>query len=124
MVVAIKRAYERPAPSDGIRVLVDRLWPRGLSKAKADLDAWAKDIAPSPALRTWFGHRPERFVEFRKRYLKELAGNPAWSVFRAAIGRKKVTLVYGAKDLEINHAIVLASLLNKKRRAKPVVHRP
>ncbi|HEY4078957.1 MAG TPA: DUF488 family protein [Rhizomicrobium sp.] len=123
MVVAIKRAYERPTPADGTRILVDRLWPRGLSKAKAALDEWAKDIAPSPVLRIWFGHRPERFSEFRKRYLKELSSNPAWNAFRTTFGRKKITLVYGAKDPKINHAVVLASILNRKRRARPAVRR-
>jgi uncharacterized protein YeaO (DUF488 family) len=112
--VAIKRIYERPAKADGTRILVDRLWPRGVSKAKAQLDGWEKAVAPSPALRKWFGHRPERFAEFRKRYRAELKGNPAVRELRALTG--KVTLLYGAHDPKINHAVVLAQLLKPRRR--------
>jgi uncharacterized protein YeaO (DUF488 family) len=107
--VAVKRAYEPPAPADGTRILVDRLWPRGLSKAKAALDSWNKDVAPSTALRKWFDHRPERFAEFTKRYRAELKGDPALAELRALKG--KVTLVYGARDPAINHAVVLAKVL-------------
>lgn len=107
--VAIKRAYDRPSPQDGSRILVDRLWPRGVSKAKAALDGWNKDVAPSPALRKWFDHRPERFKEFAKRYRAELKHNPAVADLRALTG--KVTLVYGARDPAINHAVVLAKVL-------------
>ena len=107
--VAIKRAYEPPSPKDGTRILVDRLWPRGLSKAKAALDGWNKDVAPSSALRKWFDHRPERFKEFARRYLAELAHNPAVGELRALKG--KVTLIYGARDPAVNHAVVLAKLL-------------
>ena len=111
--VAIKRVYDRPADTDGTRILVDRLWPRGLSKAKAALDGWDKDVAPSPALRKWFDHRPERFAEFQKRYRAELKDNPAVAGLRALTG--KVTLLYGARDPEINHAAVLAAVLKPKR---------
>lgn len=114
--VVIKRIYERPAEGDGTRILVDRLWPRGVSKAKAALGGWAKEAAPSPALRKWFDHRPERFAEFRKRYRAELKGNPALEDLRALPG--KVTLLYGARDPKINHAAVLAQML-KPRRRKP-----
>jgi uncharacterized protein YeaO (DUF488 family) len=107
--VAIKRAYDPPSPQDGTRILVDRLWPRGLSKAKAGLDGWNKDVAPSPRLRTWFGHKPERFAEFARRYRAELKHNPALAELRALKG--KVTLIYGARDPAINHAVVLAKLL-------------
>lgn len=107
--VAIKRAYEPPSSQDGTRVLVDRLWPRGLSKAKASLDGWNKDVAPSTRLRQWFGHKPERFQEFAKRYRAELKGNPALDELRGLKG--KVTLVYGAHDPAINHAVVLAKVL-------------
>ena len=107
--VAIKRAYDPAAASDGTRILVDRLWPRGLSKNKAALDGWNKQVAPSTALRQWFGHRPERFQEFAKRYRAELKGNPAVDELRALKG--KVTLVYGARDPAINHAVVLAKVL-------------
>lgn len=107
--LAIKRAYDRPAPEDGTRILVDRLWPRGLAKAKAALDGWDKDVAPSPALRKWFGHKPERFQEFARRYRAELRHNPAVAELKALKG--KVTLVYGARDPAINHAVVLAKVL-------------
>ena len=107
--VAIKRVYEPPSPADGTRILVDRLWPRGMSKAKAALDGWNKDVAPSTALRKWFDHRPERFAEFSRRYRAELKHNPAVAELRALKG--KVTLIYGARDPAINHAVVLAKVL-------------
>ena len=110
--LAIKRVYDKPQPSDGTRILVDRLWPRGISRRKAALDGWNKDVAPSPALRKWFGHKPERFKDFAKRYRAELKGNPALEDLRALKG--KVTLVYGAKDPKINHAAVLAKVLKRK----------
>jgi uncharacterized protein YeaO (DUF488 family) len=109
--VTIKRAYEPAARSDGSRVLVDRLWPRGISKKKAALDGWMKDVAPSPRLRKWFGHKPERFKDFARRYRAELKGNPALEELRALKG--KVTLIYGAKDPKTNHAIVLAKVLKR-----------
>ena len=111
-VFAIKRVYEPSAPSDGSRILVDRLWPRGISKRKAALDGWAKEVAPSPGLRKWFGHRPERFQEFAKRYRAELKGNAALKELRARKG--KVTLVYGARDPKINHARILAKVLKPR----------
>ncbi len=98
MTFEIKRVYEPAAASDGIRVLVDRLWPRGEKKSKARLDYWMKNVAPSPGLRQWFGHRPERFAEFKKRYLKELVGNPDVSELRGLGKRARVTLLYGARD--------------------------
>ena len=107
--LAIKRVYEPPSPKDGTRILVDRLWPRGLSKAKAALDGWNKNVAPTPALRKWFDHRPDRFAEFSKRYRAELVHNPAVAELRAQKG--EVTLVYGARDPAINHAVVLAKFL-------------
>lgn len=111
--VAIKRVYDPPARSDGSRILVDRLWPRGLSKRKAALDGWDKDVAPSPALRKWFDHRPERFAEFKTRYRAELKGSQAVKALRAMTG--KVTLLYGARDPKVNHAVVLAAVLKRKR---------
>jgi len=111
--LALKRVYEPPSPKDGARILVDRLWPRGISKAKAALDGWNKDVAPSPALRKWFGHKPERFAEFSKRYRAELKRNPAIAEMRKLKG--KVTLVYGARDPAINHAVVLAKVLKPRR---------
>jgi uncharacterized protein YeaO (DUF488 family) len=104
----IKRIYEARQPSDGFRVLVDRLWPRGLTKQRAALDAWERDLAPSPALRKWFGHDPKRWAEFRKRYRAELSEHGAeLAALRARAKRKPVTLLYAAKDPQINHAVVL-----------------
>src|SRR3954467_1749704 len=117
MSFQIKRVYEPAGPKDGIRVLVDRLWPRGLKKARAQLDHWIKDVAPTPELRSWFGHKPERFAEFRKRYRKELMANPALPELRKLGRGRAVTLLYGAHDPKINHAIVLLSVL-KSGRAK------
>jgi len=111
--IAVKRVYDPPAAGDGYRVLVDRLWPRGLTKAAAGLDAWTKDLAPSPDLRKEFNHRPERFAEFTHHYLSELSKNPAAAAFRAELKRPKVTLLYGAHDREHNHALVLADFLKK-----------
>ena len=108
----VARVYDARGPQDGVRVLVDRLWPRGLSKKKLALDGWMKDVAPSPALRKWFGHQPERFTEFAKRYRAELKGNPVLDGLRGLKG--KVTLVYGARDPKINHAVVLAKVLKRR----------
>ncbi len=113
MSVVLKRAYEPAARSDGQRILVDRLWPRGLSKDKARLDLWLKDIAPSTGLRQWFGHDPEKWPEFRKRYRAELRGNPALPGLRAMARRGQVTLVYAARDREHNEAIVLKQILER-----------
>lgn len=120
--ISIKRIYDKPAPTDGIRILVDRLWPRGVSKEAAALDLWSKEIAPSPELRTWFDHRDDRFAEFKKRYLLELRSNPAVPDVAKGIGKRKVTLLYGAKDGNVNHAVVLADYLQgygAKRAAPP-----
>jgi len=113
--IRLKRAYEPPAPDDGRRVLVDRLWPRGISKADAAIDLWLKDVAPSTALRKWFGHRPERWPEFRRRYLEELRANPAMSALRDLSANGPTTLVFGAKDREHNDAVVLLELLSHPR---------
>jgi uncharacterized protein YeaO (DUF488 family) len=110
----LKRVYEPPSPSDGRRILVDRLWPRGLSKAEADIDLWLKDVAPSAPLRKWFGHRPERWSEFRARYRDELKTNPALDRLRQVLAEGKATLVYGAKDQEYNQAVVLAEVLKDR----------
>lgn len=107
----IKRIYEAPAADDGIRILVDRLWPRGMSKEKAHLHEWAKDIAPSPDLRTWFGHKPEWYEEFSRLYMAELDMSPAAADFadrcRENLEHGNVTLVYAAKDTAHSHALVL-----------------
>ena len=111
--VLIKRVYDPPAKADGKRFLVDRLWPRGLRKADAALNGWWKDLAPSPALRTWFGHEPERFDEFKRRYKAELKGNPKLEETIKSLGAGKITLLYAAKDAKINHAIILAEVLRR-----------
>jgi uncharacterized protein YeaO (DUF488 family) len=111
MTFQIKRVYEPASPGDGIRVLVDRLWPRGLKKTDAHLTSWMKDVAPTPPLRTWFAHDPERFVEFRRRYAAELRRNPALPELRKLGRGHLVTLLYGAHDPKINHAVVLLSAL-------------
>jgi uncharacterized protein YeaO (DUF488 family) len=120
MTIAIKRVYDSPEPSDGFRVLVDRLWPRGLTKEKAALDLWAKEVAPSPELRKEFNHKPEKFAEFKKLYRFELSENPALAQFRRELKRPKVTLLFGAQDPKINHAAVLAEYLNQSAKGKMV----
>jgi uncharacterized protein YeaO (DUF488 family) len=110
----IKRIYEAPADDDGCRVLVDRLWPRGLSKENARLDLWLKEIAPSPPLRKEFGHMKERFEDFRQLYLQELDDNPAVdTLHELAVTHKRVTLLYGARDPEVNHAQVLCEFIQR-----------
>ena len=110
----IKIAYETPSKTDGERILVDRLWPRGLTKEKADIDIWLKDIAPSTALRKWFGHDPKKWTEFRKKYLQELKDNEEQvSMLKERVTKGAVTLVYGAKDEDNNEARVLEELLNR-----------
>ncbi|MFV0258389.1 MAG: DUF488 domain-containing protein [Acidimicrobiales bacterium] len=110
--VRIKRVYEEASPDDGYRVLVDRLWPRGVSRPRARLDVWLKEVAPSDALRHWFGHDPARFTEFASRYRAELDGSAAFDTLRAIRhDHDTVTLLYGAKDTEHNQAVVLRDLL-------------
>jgi uncharacterized protein YeaO (DUF488 family) len=114
MALRIKRIYDEPASEDGYRILVDKLWPRGVSKEKAALDLWLKDIAPSPELRTWFGHKAERFAEFSRRYEAELEDNPAVQDLQAVVkGRATVTLLYAAHDSTINHAVVLKRYISR-----------
>lgn len=113
MGIAIKRIYEEPTASDGYRVLVDRLWPRGMTKERATLDLWMKDVAPSPLLRKWFGHDSTRFAEFRTRYIAELDANATVdSLRRICAQHPDVTLLYAAKDPHINHALVLRDCLD------------
>ncbi|MCL6526089.1 MAG: DUF488 domain-containing protein [Thermaceae bacterium] len=111
MKVSLKRAYDPPTKDDGCRVLVDRLWPRGLAKEKARLDLWLKEVAPSTELRQWFGHDPEKWTEFRQRYRAELRHNPAWLELQALARQQDLTLVYAAKDPLHNEAVVLQELL-------------
>ena len=108
MDIKIKRVYEQPDKDDGRRILVDRLWPRGLTKEKASVDLWLKDIAPSTELRKWFGHDPSKWREFKKRYLDELKGKSEQiQLLKQEMEKGAVTLVYGAKDEEHNEALVL-----------------
>jgi len=113
--IRIKRAYEEPDRDDGTRILVDRLWPRGLTKEKARVDLWLKDVAPSTELRKWFAHDPGKWEEFQSRYLEELKRNQEQlSLLRQEAAKGPVTLVYGAKDQQHNEAVVLQRLLTAK----------
>jgi uncharacterized protein YeaO (DUF488 family) len=117
MSVAIKRAYEPASSGDGYRVLIDGLWPRGLSKEKLRIDAWMKEIAPSADLRKWYGHQSERWPDFRKRYQSELQKTPASDLLRELVQRArkgKVTLVIGARDTEHSNGTVVAELIDRK----------
>jgi uncharacterized protein YeaO (DUF488 family) len=108
----IKRVYEDPQSDDGFRVLIDRLWPRGLSKERAAIDLWCKDVAPSTELRTWFGHRHDRFLEFTDRYRQELENNPAVEELREVLAAQPtVTLLYAAREPMENHAVILMDYL-------------
>ena len=112
--LVVKRIYEPPASDDGQRVLVDRIWPRGVSKQHAALTLWLKDIAPSDDLREWFGHEPARWAEFQNRYRAELDGNSdAVAELRALLSEGRVTLLYGAHDEAHNNAVALAGYLRE-----------
>jgi uncharacterized protein YeaO (DUF488 family) len=112
MHVRIKRVYLQPNEEDGARILVDRLWPRGLTKEKARVDLWLKNIAPSTELRKWFGHDPDKWTEFQMRYRAELRNNQEQvSLLKQEAAKGSITLVYGAKDEEHNEAVVLQKLL-------------
>jgi uncharacterized protein YeaO (DUF488 family) len=114
MDIRLKRAYEPAAPADGYRVLIDRLWPRGISRQQARLDGWQKELAPSTELRQWFGHEPGRFDEFRRRYVEELRGErPRTAALRRRAREGTLTLVYSAHDTEHNDAVVLAEVLRR-----------
>lgn len=116
--IRVKHAYDPPGQEDGIRVLVDRLWPRGLSKREAAIDLWLKDIAPSAELRRWFAHDYRKWKEFRQRYAKELDGKPgAVAALRGAIRNGVVTLLFGARDKRHNNAVALQDYLMPARRA-------
>jgi uncharacterized protein YeaO (DUF488 family) len=117
--VTVRRVYEDPAPGDGTRVLVDRVWPRGLTKEAAHLDEWIKDVAPSGTLRTWYGHVPERFGEFRSRYLAELDAperQAALDRLRRLMENGPLTLLTATRDVEHSQAAVLAEVLSEPRR--------
>jgi uncharacterized protein YeaO (DUF488 family) len=112
--VRTKRIYEEAGPEDGRRVLIDRIWPRGVSRERAAIDEWAKDLAPSDGLRRWFGHDPGRFAEFRRRYREELAARPdRLAELRHAAEAAPLTLVYAARDSDHSNAVVLAELLRE-----------
>jgi uncharacterized protein YeaO (DUF488 family) len=114
MDVRVKRVYEPAKRSDGYRILVDRLWPRGVSHERARLDAWERDLAPSAALRTWFGHQPNLFGEFSKRYVAELREHRSLlSELRQRARQGTLTLVYSARDTEHNDAAVLAEVIRR-----------
>ncbi|HYC28401.1 MAG TPA: DUF488 family protein [Chitinophagaceae bacterium] len=114
--MSIKRIYERKAAADGYRVLVDRLWPRGMKKEDAGIDRWLKEVAPSTELRKWFNHDADKWAEFQKRYLAELKDNDAWDELRElAKEHKALTLLYSTKEEKNNHAAVLAKMLHDKK---------
>ena len=111
--IRIKRAYDPPEPDDGLRILIDRLWPRGMPKAKLKLDSWVKHLSPSNALRKWYRHDPEKFAEFRKRYVAELkAQGEGLAALRESVKGRTVTLLTATKELDLSHATVLRELLS------------
>lgn len=115
--IRIKRIYEEPAASDGLRVLVDGIWPRGVSKEKAAIDLWAKEIAPSAGLRQWYGHDPRRWPEFRRRYRAELAGRAEQlRALRDLSRRRRLTLLFSARDADHNQAVVVKEVLETTAR--------
>lgn len=120
MAIVIKRTYESPSPKDGLRVLVDRIWPRGLTKARAAVDEWLRDIAPSNELRRWFHAQPSHWASFRRKYLKELSHPEAEIALRRLYEicqkRKRVTLLFASKNEEQNNAVVLKELLEGSRK--------
>lgn len=121
MTLKLKRAYEAVSPSDGTRVLVERLWPRGLSKATLHVDAWPREIGPSTELRKWFSHDPDKWAAFRKRYFRELDSRPdAWAPVLSAARRGAVTLVYSSRDAEHNNAVALKDYLQAKLRSRSI----
>lgn len=118
LLLRLKRVYDPPDDEDGCRILIDRLWPRGLTKDQAAIQEWMKEIAPGPELRRWFGHKPERFREFRERYLQELAQSETKTELvrriRKQAAEEPVTLVYGAKDPLHNHGVVLLDFVRRR----------
>ncbi len=117
-MIKLKRAYEKPGRQDGERILVERLWPRGVTKLKAKIDLWMKDVAPSAELRRWFGHDPEKWTEFRRRYLKELKDKgDLIKLLKSKAKSGTITLIYAARDEEHNSALVLKGILLKSRTA-------
>lgn len=122
-MIALKRAYERASPQDGVRLLVERLWPRGIKKANLELDGWVKDAAPSVALRRWFSHDPKKWPQFRRRYFAELDSHPeAWEGIRNAARSGPVTLVYSTHDPERNNAAALKEYVDERLGQKKASH--
>ncbi|MGM5028301.1 DUF488 domain-containing protein [Tardiphaga sp. 862_B3_N4_1] len=119
-MILIKRIYDSVSAQDGKRILVDRLWPRGVRKDVASLDLWCKEVAPTPPLRVWFDHRADRFHEFKERYKDELRTNSAVSTLLTFIGEHRATLLYAAHDTQVNHAVVLADFLARAREITPM----
>ena len=114
-MLALKRAYEKAAPEDGVRFLVERLWPRGVKKTDLRIDGWLKDVAPSDGLRRWFAHDPKKWPEFRRRYFAELDSHPeAWEPIHSAARHGRITLVYSAHDTEHNNAAALKEYLQAR----------
>jgi uncharacterized protein YeaO (DUF488 family) len=120
MPISLKRAYDKPSVHDGYRILVDRLWPRGVSKKAADIDLWLRDLAPSNELRHWFHSRPRQWASFKTKYLRELespdAGAALQQLYSSVRSKKQVTLIYGSKNVEHNNAIVLKQLIEGMRK--------
>ncbi len=115
MAVELKRAYEKPSRRDGFRVLIDRMWPRGVRKDELKIDEWLKEVSPSPGLRKWFGHDPAKYDRFKRRYESELRKHPrAIEALRHKAAEGRLTLVYSARDEEHNNATVLKELLEKR----------
>ena len=113
--IAIKRAYDRPSPKDGVRILIDRLWPRGLSKAKLKIDTWPRELTPSTDLRKWYGHEPARFAEFRRRYRAELAEHAKEiDALRAMVRGRAATLITATREVDLSHAAVMRGILRRK----------
>ena len=113
--IAIKRAYDKPSPQDGVRILIDRLWPRGVSKAKLKVDAWPRELTPSTALRKWYGHEPSRFAEFRRRYRAELGEHKdQLDVLRAMVKGRSATLITATREVDLSHAVVMREMLQQK----------
>jgi uncharacterized protein YeaO (DUF488 family) len=115
-MIRIRRIYEKPAGDDGVRILVDRLWPRGVKRENAKIDYWMKDLAPSDQLRQWFGHDPKKWPEFQRRYRMELATAPApWTELLRLAEKKDITLLFGSKNQRYNNAVALAEFLQERR---------
>ena len=115
--IAIKRAYDEPSPQDGVRILIDRLWPRGLSKAKLKIDAWPRALTPSTHLRKWYGHEPDRFAEYRRRYRGELAEHVTdLEALRAMMKGRAATLITATREIDLSHATVMREMLQMKKK--------